>query len=302
MSPSNAKSVARTTLRQPITLEGIGLFSALRSTITIAPNTQRTGIYFRFNQTDIPLHIDQLSIVPVHPVFAQMKPRCTSIGNSTINIATIEHLCSALIGLGITDALIAIESDDPHCEIPIMDGSAINFVNAIQSVGIVELNSTVQPITISKAIRMVDGDASITIEPSGSPFYSYELDYNSDPTATSPIPSAVVTWEGNPQDYIDRIAPARTFSLEHEASAMHSAGLFTHLSTSDMLVIGPDGPIDNAYRHPHECALHKLLDLIGDMALVSRPLITKVVAIKSGHALAHRAARAVVDQFEHEKS
>lgn len=294
MPPAHAQPTARTTLRDSTSLVGVGLFSASPSTITIAPNTRSTGIVFRHDQTDIPLHINHLSLVPVHRVFAHMKPRCTSIGDSTINIATIEHICSALTGLGITDAIITIESDNPHCEIPIMDGSALDFVRAIQSVGIVTLETTVKPITITRTIRVVEGDSSITIEPNDSPFYSYALDYN----AHAHIPNATVTWDGNREDYINRIAPARTFSLQHEADAMHSAGLFTHLSTSDMLVIGPTGPIDNAFRHPHECALHKLLDLIGDMALVSRPLIAKVVAIKSGHALAHQAARAVLDHIE----
>lgn len=77
---------------------------------------------------------------------------------------------------------------------------------------------------------------------------------------------------------------------------MQAAGLFTHLTTSDMLVIGPEGPIENAFRLPEECARHKLLDLIGDLALIGRPLLGRVTATRSGHALAHEAARALVAQ------
>lgn len=281
----------RTTLAQPVTLEGVGLFSAQHARITIAPSDSTRGIYFNINNQTIPAHIDALSSRPVHPVFAQLKPRCTSVGSQTNSVATIEHLLSALAGLNITDAMITVESQHPHAEIPIIDGSSKPFVDAILDAGIKTRDEKVNPMIVHKRIKVTDADASIVIEPNDSPSYTYHLDYPS-----TPISSASVTWTGDQSDYISNIAPARTFSLEHEATQMQAAGLFTHLTPRDMLVIGSDGPIDNAYRLKDECARHKLLDLIGDLALVGAPLVAKVTATRSGHALAHEAARAILAQ------
>lgn len=281
----------RSTLKAPLHFSGTGLFSAQPCSITIHPSHDQRGIVFEHMGQRIPAHIDALSDRPVHPAFASMSPRCTGVGNGQINIATIEHLLSALCGLGISDALIEIESPNAHCEIPILDGSVIDFVHAINTCGIETLDTTIKPITITERIVIEDGDASITIEPGDQPSYAYTLDY-----PQHEIANATVAWNGDANDYAERIAHARTFCLEHEADAMHSAGLFTHLSTSDMLVIAKDGPIDNTLRDTHECALHKLLDLIGDLSLVGRPLHAKLHAIKSGHRMAHQAARAIIAQ------
>jgi len=293
--PAEKHPTKRITLNDTIRISGFGLFTAKPTTLIVSPKNNpsehHSGIVFRFDGIDIPAHIDHLSTIPVHRAFAQMKPRCTSVSRDHVNLATVEHLLSALAGFGITDALIEVESTNPHCEIPIMDGSAINFVSAIQAAGLRTLDSEITPISIAEPISIVENDSSITIEPATSPSYSYTLEY-----PNQPIPSATVTWDGDAADYINRIAPARTFCLEHEADTLAAAGLFEHLSTKDMLVIGESGPIDNSYRHEHECALHKLLDLIGDLSLVGRPLRAKVTAIKSGHSLAHLAAAAIVKQ------
>lgn len=284
----------RVTLNQPVHLTGTGLFSAQPISLTISPVLDQSGISFDHQGVTIPAHIRHLSSIPVHQAFAQMKPRCTSITTDPINIATIEHVLSALTGLGITDARINIESDIAHCEIPILDGSSLDFVNAIQAVGLQKLDTSVTPIAIYKTIRITDSDSSITIEPADTPIYSYTLDYD-----TPAITNATALWTGDTADYTNRIAPARTFCLEHEANAMQASGLFTHLTAKDMLVLGEAGPIDNTLRHEHECALHKLLDLIGDLTLVGHPLCAKITAVKSGHAQAHQAASAIVDQASH---
>ncbi len=281
----------RTTLNEAVRIAGTGLFTAEPVALTICPSHDQSGITFRRDSIKVPAHISNLSPIPAHQAFAQMPPRCTSICAQSTNIATIEHLLSALVGMGITDASIEIRSAHPHCELPIMDGSARDFSNAFEEVGVRTLESTIEPITIVEPIIIEERDASITIEPSDTPSYTYTIEYPDDP-----IPSATVTWTGDRADYITRIAPARTYCLEREAQMMQSAGLFKHLRIGDLLVIGELGPIENTYRHEHECALHKLLDLIGDLALVGQPLIAKVTAIKSGHSMTHRAARAIVDQ------
>jgi len=161
----------------------------------------------------------------------------------------------------------------------------------IESVGLRTLDADIEPIRLVQTIYIEDSDASITVEPSDEPHYRYELDYGD-----GPIEAAAVAWSGDRASFMERIAPARTFCLKREADAMSQAGLFAHLSPRDMLVIDENGPIANEYRFGDECAYHKLLDLIGDLALVGRPLIARVSAVRSGHALAHRAARAIIEQ------
>jgi UDP-3-O-acyl N-acetylglucosamine deacetylase len=284
--------VQRQTLSQPTrAISGTGLFSAQSATVVIEPRKAASGIVFTLNGKTIPAHIDALSSRPVHPVFAQLKPRCTSIGDDDGTIATIEHVLSALAGLGVTDAVVDVRSEAQHAEIPIMDGSAKPFADACLEAGLCELSETIEPITVRERIEVRDGDASIVIEASDTPSYAYSIDYPG-----TPICSHTAEWDGDRASYIDKVAPARTFSLEHEANQMQSAGLFTHLSPRDMLVIGESGPIENEYRVEHECAQHKLLDLIGDLALVGAPLLARVSAVRSGHALAHEAARAILRQ------
>ena len=281
----------RTTIAQRVTLSGRGLFSDAPSSMSITPSTRAMGILFEHKDKTIPAEIGSLCDRPVHPVFARLKPRCTSVGDDAVSIATIEHLMSALIGTGISDVRIEIDAQSPHAEIPILDGSAQPFVDAITQAGVMSFDSPVEPIRVVERIVVEDGDSIIVIEPSETPSYSYLLDYPG-----TVLGRVEVSWDARSGSYAQQIAPARTFSLEHEALQMQSAGLFTHLSPRDMLVIGEDGPIENEYRLEHECARHKLLDLIGDLALVGSPLIADVRAKRSGHSLAHRATQAIVDQ------
>jgi len=280
---------ARRTIASPVRLQGTGLFTGDPSAIEIRPTDGQPGIFFLADNGLIPAHISALSGRPVHPAFEHMPPRCTSIADEHTNIATVEHLLSALAGLGITDAFLQLTGP----EVPILDGSARPFVDAILDAGTLDLPQPLQPITVTRAVRVEDANASITVEPAAAASYHYTLDYGDN----SPIKPGTASWSGAPETYIKQVAPARTFCLDTEASAMHNAGLFTHLSTRDMLVVGEDGPIENRYRFENECAGHKLLDLIGDLSLVGAPLCARVTAERSGHALAHRAARAVIDQI-----
>jgi UDP-3-O-acyl-N-acetylglucosamine deacetylase len=124
--------------------------------------------------------------------------------------------------------------------------------------------------------------------------YTYELDYGPPTPGVFALGQQRATWDGSATQYASEVAPARTYCLEQEAMVMRSMGLFAHLTPREMLVLGTSGPIDNALRFDDEPARHKLLDLIGDLALIGAPLQADVVATRSGHALAHEAARAVL--------
>lgn len=220
-------------------------------------------------------------------------PSAVPVRNTTLSsgrrvFATIEHVMGALAGLGVWNA--SIQLDGP--EVPILDGSAAAFVPLVKALPA----GAPEPLTLREPLEVCKGDASIiaTPLPPTEPLeYVYQLDYG----PQSPLRPQQATWRGEAADFEANIAPARTFSLRQEAEMARSVGLFRHLTPADLLVIGDDGrPIQNDWRFEHEPARHKLLDLIGDLALLGRPLHARVVASRSGHALTHEFCRRVLAQ------
>lgn len=276
----------RRTLARAVSLAGPGLFTGTDAELVIRPAEPGAGIFLRSAGHTAPCTIASLSDRPIHPAFAALKPRCTSIQVRGRAVGTVEHILSALAGLGVTDAIL--ETDAP--EIPILDGSSRPFVEQILAAGRRDLGGAIEPVTLTRPVEIRDGDAVLTAEPGDAVDYAYELDYG----PGSPIPPGAARWTGDPHHYESDIAPARTFSTQAEATLMQSLGLFTRFTPRDLLVIGPQGPIDNAWRFPDEPARHKLLDLIGDLALLGRPLIATVRAHKTGHAHTHALVRAIL--------
>ena len=303
MSPP-PPALSRRTLATPAVVEGIGLFTEHSAKCTLLPADAGTGICFC--RTDLPgsptiaATIAALTDRPVHPAFASIPPRHTAVASGQhpdAIVYTTEHLLAALVGLGITDALIEIDTN----ELPIADGSALLFTDSIEAAGLRDLDSntpadTITPLTLDAPITITSPDrrASITAEPIGpddTPSYRYNLDYG----PAAPVPPQHAEWSGNTRDFLSSIAPARTFSLAAEAQQMQALGLFSSFTPRDLLVIDDAGaPIDNTWRGESEPARHKLLDLIGDLALVGRPLHVRIVATHAGHALNHAMARALV--------
>lgn len=296
------------TLRAPVTLAGLGLFTAHPATITIEPAEPGLGIAFMSPGGLVPATAAALATRPLIPAFARLPARhtCIASADGAWMLATVEHVMSALVGLGVTDAVVGC--DGP--EVPIFDGSALPFVKAMLDVGFTEREgSGPSPIVIDREIRVeargaeggavgggVGGGGVIVISPRARPgcSYTYELDYGPPTPSVFALGRQRASWDGSAARYASDVAPARTYCLEQEAMVMRSMGLFAHLTPREMLVLGADGPIDNALRFEDEPARHKLLDLIGDLALVGAPLQADIVATRSGHALAHEAARAVL--------
>jgi UDP-3-O-acyl-N-acetylglucosamine deacetylase len=276
---------------------GAGLFSGAPATLTIRPFA--AGIAFTAPGRGPTLAHISRCVDWLPPKWPKGLPiRNTSIGAGGWAVGTVEHVLSALAGLHITDAIL--EVDGP--EVPILDGSALPFVQVLLPL-ITELDKPVEPITPRRVIEVSDGGGgSIRLEPaagSSSCTLTYELDYG----PVSPLPPQTATWDATAPDaadtYAQGIAPARTFSLLAEARAARAAGLFPHLSPADMLVIGDDPhngqPIDNTWRLSNEPARHKLLDLIGDLSLLGRPLAAcTITAQRSGHALTRELCRKIL--------
>lgn len=275
------------TLKSPASIEGVGLFTAAPSRCVIHPAEVDHGLVFVYNGLEIPVNAGNITHAPVHPAFVGVSPRCSALTRGGSTVWLVEHVLSALGGLGVTSATIEVD----HCELPIMDGSSLPFVQAIVLAGVQDQGVGLDGIPVREPVRVEQDDAWIEVLPAESCSYEYSIDYGSD----SPIVPATVGWDGDGDEYTRRVAPARTFCLKHEAEALQGAGLFGHLEPGDMLVLDESGPIENTLRDEHECAHHKLLDLIGDVMLAGRPIVGRIRAYKSGHALAHEFVRAVLD-------
>ncbi len=271
------------TLKRPAGVAGRGLFTAAEVRATIHPAESGTGI--RFRRVDLEGRPEIRATVE-HVVEA---PRRTVLRAGDASVETVEHCLGALAGLGIDNAIIDV--DGP--EIPACDGSASPFVEAIRGVGIVEQDAARDPIVIDEPITVRDGESTLAALPTESA--TLELMYILDYGESSPLARQTDSFSLDDGTFTDRIAPARTFSTVHEAQAARRMGLFKHVSPRDMLVIDEGGPVDNAYRFENEPVRHKLLDMLGDMSLVGRLLHGRLVGFRSGHALNHKLARAVVE-------
>jgi UDP-3-O-acyl-N-acetylglucosamine deacetylase len=269
-------------------VRGRGLFSGTPGAVRIAGAAVGSGIRIaRRSGGGV-----RAKVVALAPQPEGIPARNTTLAiGATDRILTVEHLMSALAGLGVWDA--RVEAEGP--EVPIGDGSAAAFVDAVRGAGL--RKSGAEPIVISREIVIERGGARIVARPRspgrGGCLYRYELDYGPD----APMAAQAAEWDSGAADaaetYAREVAPARTFCLESEARILQAAGLFKDLSPRDMLVIGADGPIENEYRFENEPARHKLLDLIGDLALAGGPLQGEVVATRAGHAMNHEMARAL---------
>jgi UDP-3-O-acyl-N-acetylglucosamine deacetylase len=185
---------------------------------------------------------------------------------------------SALAGLGIDCCLIRVSAE----ELPGLDGSSLPFVEALDAAGLERLGAPVEPLVVTEPCRVADGEAWIEAWPSDGPGLSleYELDYG-----RGPIGRQTLALEITPETYRAELAGARTFIGQAEAERLRAAGLAPSATTSDLIVFGDDGPIDNPLRWPDECVRHKVLDLVGDLALAGRPIHGRVRACRSGHRL-----------------
>lgn len=277
------------TLKAPATVAGMGLFTGHHSSITITPAAANAGI--RFRRTDVPGTPE----IPALVDYVVERPRRTTLqtpaaSGPATSIECVEHLLSALAGMGVDNALVEVAGP----EVPACDGSAQAFVEAIKAAGLLEQSAPRLPLVITEPVTVRDGEAMVAAFPSESG--ETELMYVLDHGPSSPLPRQIHTFTLSPGVYVEQIAPARTFSLLSEAKAAWERGLFRHLTPKDMLVIGDQGPIENAYRFEGEPVKHKLLDLLGDLSLAGRPILGRIVAVRSGHALNQRMARALLEQ------
>jgi UDP-3-O-acyl N-acetylglucosamine deacetylase len=290
-APPTAHPVPRKTLAATATLQGAGLFSGQGATIAFKPGQRGLTLTRADIAAPLPIHYTATTTQAIHSGFLSGPPRSTNLARGHALVGTVEHALSALHGLGITDCDIEID----NIEVPIFDGSAKPFVDAILAAGVKDLGSTIEPLVFAQEKKVEHLNTTIIATPRSEPGWSitYHLDYGKGAF----IEAQSITWDGSADMYARAIAPARTFCMEYEAQSLKRSGLFEGLTAADMLVIGKDGPIDNAYRIDLEPAAHKLLDVIGDLTLAGRPIQADIVATRSGHQLNHRMAQALNQRF-----
>ncbi|MDD5383037.1 MAG: UDP-3-O-acyl-N-acetylglucosamine deacetylase [Candidatus Margulisbacteria bacterium] len=247
------------TISQPFSLSGIGIHSGEESIITLSPALPGSGITFFKDGRKIPALVDQV--------------KETRRGTSLDGIAVTEHLLSATYGLGIDNLEIKVIGG----EIPIMDGSALPFVTALEKAGIVEQEADKNALVIDHPVRIIEEKASLEL----LPCHGFKVDFMVDFPV---IGEERCCFDSRTGDFKQEIAPARTFGYIDEYELLKEQGLAKGASLNNALVLGKDGYV-NAPRFPDEPVRHKILDLIGDLILLGRPLQAEVRAVRSGHRL-----------------
>jgi len=272
------------TIAKPVEVRGRGLFSSAEATVRFCPAQTHTGIVFV--RTDLPKPV-RISAVVAHLVAQQDRRTCLRDG--TVAIDTIEHVMAAVNGLGIDNLLVEVDAP----EVPHTDASPQPFAEALLGAGLAEQDAEKRTFVIETPIAVAAGDAMLAALPGESDCLDilYDLDY-------APMPSVgrqVLGFRLHADDFCAEIAPARTFLLEAEARQFQARGWGAHLTEKDLLVMAPDGPIDNTLRFPDEHVRHKIADLVGDLALLGRTLRGRIVGYKSGHSLNHQLVAKLAD-------
>lgn len=277
------------TIARAAEVRGVGFFHGADVTLRFLPADPDAGV--RFVRTDLPGRPSVAARV------SQVIPtqRRTAIQDGPAVVELIEHVMAALSGLQIDNCTIEIDA----AECPGCDGSSRMFVEALDSAGVVEQDRPRQTLTIERSFTVREGDAVLAAHPNATDglTLSYHLDYGQG----SPIGNQSVLLSLSPEAFRDEIADSRTFLLEHEAKALRAAGIGLRASESDVLMFGPDGVVGNTLRFPDECARHKVLDMVGDLALLGMDLHAFVVAHRSGHHANASLVRKLLQSVEKEK-
>jgi len=278
------------TICRPVTVQGTGYWSGRLVNVEFRPAPADSGITFVRDdlgpQTRIPARAEHRIDVP----------RRTNLNFQGAQVDMVEHILATLAGLEIDNCDVGVD----QIEMPGCDGSAREFVEAIDSVGSRELDNEVRQLVVTETIRHTFGESWIEARPSGSGEYTvqFELEYPDDLVIGLQMAQAHIT----PEEFRREIAPCRTFVLQREAEELVRQGLGTHVTPHDLLVFGDSGPIGNELRFANECARHKLLDVVGDMALTGCEIVGQIVAHRSGHRLHAELAGDLVSRFRESAS
>jgi len=267
---------------------GVGLHSGQRVELTLRPAQPDTGIVFR--RVDLPQPVD----IPITATAVTDTRLASTISNGGAKVFTVEHLMSACAGLGIDNLNIDITAE----EVPILDGSASSFVFLLQSAGIVEQNAPKRFIRVLKTVQVREGEGTNEKWARLDPHHGYKLSFEIDfrhPAVDSTGQSVV--FDMDTDVYTRDIARARTFGFTRDVEMMRAnglalgGGLDNAIVMDDYKVLNTDG-----LRYDDELVKHKILDAMGDLYLLGKPLLASYVAFRSGHALNNKLLRELLSQ------
>jgi len=257
------------TIRSAVECSGIGLHSGAPVHLRILPAPSNTGIVFR--RTDL----DGFEVEAVGRNVARVS-YATSLMKKGVLISTTEHLLSAFVGMEIDNAIVELD----NLELPILDGSAQPFVDLIRRAGIRKQRRARSYLRVLRSLELREGNKFIGVYPSDRYSVSYTIDF----------PHPLIgresrTLELTNGQYVKEIASARTFGFLHEADIMRQQGLIRGASEENAIVLTREGVVNPPLRFSDEFVRHKILDLVGDLALIRRRILGNVVADRAGHAM-----------------
>ncbi len=276
------------TLKQPVHTTGIGLHSGQRVELTIKPGAVNSGIVFRRIDLDPPVSIPAVAHQVTDTRLASTLSAATEGPGLEIKVFTVEHLMSALAGLGIDNAVIDITGG----EVPILDGSAGSFVYLLQSAGLVEQTAAKRFLRILKPVEIFEGDKWVRLEPHFGFKVSFEIEFGQ---AAIDATGQRIEIDFADTSYVREIARARTFVMAHEVELLRAHGLALGGSLDNAIVVDEHRVLNrDGLRYRDEFAKHKALDAIGDLYLIGHTILGAYHARKSGHALNNQLVRAVL--------
>ena len=270
------------TLKNLVKAVGIGLHSGRKVELVLRPAAADTGIVYRRTDLDPPVDIPARaeSVVDVR--------MATTVGKDGAIVGTVEHLSSALAGLGVDNCYVDVDAP----EIPIMDGSAASFVFLIQSAGLVEQNAPRRFVRVLKPVEIREGDKWVRLEPHFGFKLSFSIDFNH-PAIDATEQTVEVDLAREP--FVTTVARARTFGFVNEVEALRAAGLAKGGNFENAIVMDEFRVLNaDGLRSDDEFAKHKLLDAMGDLYVLGKPLIAAYSAHKGGHALNNKLLRALL--------
>jgi UDP-3-O-[3-hydroxymyristoyl] N-acetylglucosamine deacetylase len=271
------------TLKTTIRATGVGLHSGQKVFMTLRPAAVNSGITFRRVDLDHPVD------VPADPRLVGETMLGTTLIKDDVRVATVEHLMSALAGLGIDNVYVDLSAP----EVPIMDGSAGPFVFLLQSAGIEEQNAAKKFIRIKKTIRVEDGDKWAELRPFNGFKVNFEVQFNH-PVFNKLSQKASIDFSST--SFLKEVSRARTFCFLRDVEALRERNLTLGGSMDNAIVLDDYRILnEDGLRYANEFVIHKVLDAIGDVYLLGHGLIGELTAYKSGHDLNNRLMRAMLD-------
>lgn len=277
----------RKTIKNTVEISGIGLHKGEEIKLTLKSDGDGQGIVFK--RVDV---ADKNNIVKVDYRNLFDLERGTNIRNEDdVKVHTIEHFLSALSVTGITDILVEISGN----ELPILDGSSAGFVKKLLEAEIVELEREIEPVVITEPVIFSDEKAGkyVIALPYDNFKISYTIDFNH-----SFLKSQYFEIEVNLENYMENIARCRTFAFDYEIEFLKKNNLALGGSLENAVVVGADGPLNpEGLRYPDEFVRHKILDIVGDLYVLGRPLQAHIIAIKAGHYVNSRLTEMIAKKY-----